>query len=136
MCHQILHTEKGLDGAELYCELQRYDSDMHFQIHEEIFCPSDKFIDKNKLNLLTYTTIIHLMFGESYMELLDKVMAMRNKIFSMENVLKFPKEFEHQWNTVYSVFDKLRKDGFGIKLFVELKTCDLFSVESYKGILF
>ena len=136
MCYEILHKREGLpeDGAALYCQLQRYNSDMHFQIHEEIFCPSNKFIDESKLNLLTYTTIIDIMFGEKYMELLDKVMAVRKRIFPIENVLTCIEEFDQLWNMVYSTFNKLCKDGYGIKLLDEFKTCDLFSVKSYKGI--
>ena len=54
---------------------------MHFQIHEEISYPSDEFMDKSKLNLLVYTAKINLMTSENYKELLDEVMALRNKNF-------------------------------------------------------
>ena len=136
MCYEILHTEEKLSpgGAALYCELQKYDSDMHFRIHEEIFSPSNKFIDESKLNPLTYTTIIRIMFGEIYMEHLNEMMAMRNEIFLIKDVLTCTEEFEQLWNTVYSAFDKLCKGRYCMKLLNEFKTCDLFSVESYKGI--
>ena len=133
LCYEMVHTIEKLppDGTVLHCELQRYDSDMHFRIHEETFCPSNKFIDESKLSLLTYITMIHIMFGEIYMELLNEVMAMRNKIFPIENVLTCTKEFEQRSFIVRLMSDELCKDELCIKLLDDFKTCDLFSVESY-----
>lgn len=50
LCYEILHTKEQLpvDGAQLYCRLQSYKSNMHFQIYEEILSPSNKIIDEKK----------------------------------------------------------------------------------------
>lgn len=72
------------------------------------------------------------MFGAKYKELIYDVRDMRNKIFHMKDVSICTTNFKQLWNKAYAM---LWKHGFDIELFNVLRTCDLFSVEEYKGIL-
>ena len=137
LCCEILHTKEEMpsDGSELYCKLQKYKSKMHFQIHKEILCPANEYIDKSQFDLITYITVIRLMFGGKYKELLRNVMAMRNKIFHITDVSVDTAEFERLWDEIFEMFEKICKDGFNIKLPVELKTWDLTSVKEKKRYL-
>ena len=53
MCYDTLHRKEQLpdDGAQLYSKLEIYKINMHYQMHEEILCPSDKIIDESKFDL-------------------------------------------------------------------------------------
>ena len=73
------------------------------------------------------------MFGGRYEELLEDVSCMRNKVFHMEDVSICTTDFEGLWNDACAV---LCKPGIDIKLPNVLRTCDLFSDEEYKGILY
>ena len=132
LCYEILHTKEQLpvDGAQLYCRLQSYKSNMHFQVYEEILSPSNKIIDEKKFDLLVYTVVIQFMFGVKYKELLQDVRDMRNKIFHMKDVSICSTKFEQLWS---DACNRLCKTGFHIELPNILRYCDLFSVEEYRG---
>ena len=136
LCYEILHSKEKLpnDGAQLYWKLQSYKSDIHFEIHEEILCPSNGIIDESKFDLLTYITVIILMFGDRYKDFLQHVTARRNRIFHLKDVSVCTRKFEQIWSGTCVIFDKLCKDDFDITLPNDLKTCNLFSVEVGKGI--
>ena len=133
LCYEILHTKEKLpdDGAELYYRLEEHKDRMHYQIYEEILCPSDKIIDESKFDLLVYMTVICYMFGAKYQKILQDVNLTRNKIFHMEDLSICTTDFENLWNDACTV---LCIPGIDIKLPNVLKTCDLFSNENYKGI--
>ena len=133
LCYEILHTkeQQPVDGAQLYERLQKYKNNMHYQIYEEVLCPSNKIIDEKKFDLLVYTVVIHFMFGIKYKELLQDVRDMRNKIFHMKDVSFCSTEFEQLWSDACKT---LRKPGFHIELPNILWRCDMFSVEEYRGI--
>ena len=134
LCHQILHLKEELphDGAQLYHKLEKFKNKIQYQMHEEILCPPNKIIDESKFDLLTYMTIISLMFGAKYKELITDVRSMRNKFFHMSDVSISTSNFEQLWSEACNL---LMKHGFNIELLDVLKTCDLSSVEEYKGIL-
>ena len=134
LCDEILHKKEQLplNGAQLYSILERHKNKMHYQIHKEILCPSNKIIDESKFDLMIYAAVIHLMFGAKYKELIYDVRDMRNKIFHMKDVSICTTNFKQLWNKAYAM---LRKHGFDVELFNVLRTSDLFSVEEYKGIL-
>ena len=139
LCFKILHTNEHLplDGRELYSKLEVYKDDMHFQIHEEILCPPNRVIDENKFDILIYAIVITCMFGAKYEELMDKVVDLRNEIFHMEDKSICTMEFEQLWREAYNLFnDVFNQNGFGnIESLNILKTCDLSSIEEFKGIL-
>lgn len=134
LCYEILHTKENIpdDGAELYCRLLKYKERLHYEIYEEVLCPSNKIIDESKFDLLVYMTVIYYICGVTYQEILQKVSHQRNKIFQMEDVSVCTKDFQRLWNEACAV---LCIPGIDIKLPNMLKTCDLFSVEEYEGIL-
>ena len=133
LCYEILHTKENLpvDGAELYCRLQEHKERVHYQIYEEILCPSNKIIDESKFNLLVYMTVICYMFGVKYQNLLQDLSLTRNKIFHMEDLSICTKNFERLWNGAIGV---LCVPGIDIKLPNVLRNCNLFSNEEYEGI--
>ena len=135
LCYEILHTKENLpcDGGELYCELERYKNNLHYQLYEEILCPSDKVIDEKKFDLLVYTTIIYYMFGDKYDKLLNDVGDKRDEIFHMQDESFCKANFEQLWLGACRMLDEHKFPN--MKLLETLKTCDLFSVEEYKGIL-
>lgn len=134
LCHEILHLKEHLpcDGGQLYGKLEPYRNDMHFQIYEEILCPSNKVIDEKKFDLLIYATLICHMFGDKYKKLLHDVVNMISKIFHMQDKSIRKADFEQLWN---DACDMLLKYDFDIDLLKILKTCGLFSKEEYRGIL-
>ena len=133
MCHEILHIKEGFpeDGAQLYHKLHSHENVKHYLSHEEILCPSDKIIDEGKFDLMMYTTVTQIMFGNKYHKLLQDVRTMRNDIFHMKDVSICTVEFEHLWNNACNYFLGI---DFDIKSFRDLKTCNLFLVEECKGI--
>ena len=133
LCYEILHKIEKLpeDGAELYSRLQEHKDRVHYQIYEEILCPSDKIIDESKFDLLVYMTVICYMFGVKYQKRLQDINVARNKIFHMDDLSICSKNFEKLWDDACAVLDVPDID---IKLPNVLKTCDLFSNENFKGI--
>lgn len=134
LCYEILHTKEHLpcDGGKLYCELEKYQDNMHYQIHKEVLCPLDKFIDEKKFDLLIYSIVIYSIFGAKYKELLDDVGDMRDEIFHMQEESICTVEPEELWRKACV---PLCKHGFNTESLNYLKTFNLFSVEKYKGIL-
>ena len=134
LCYEILHKKEQLplNGEQLYSILESYKNKMHYQIHKEILCPSNKIIDESKFDLMIYAAVLHLMFGAKYKELVYDVRDMRNKIFHMKDVSVCTTNFKQLWDDACVM---LCKHGFDTKLFDVLRMFDLFSVEDYKGIL-
>ena len=134
LCYEILHINERLpcDGGKLYAELECYKNNMHYRMHEEILCPSNKVIDETKFDLLVYATVIYYKFDDRYEELLEDVGDMRNKIFHMPHELICQTELEILWD---DACDMLRRHNFDTELLKVLKNCDLFSAEEYQGIL-
>ena len=132
LCYEILHVKEELpcDGEQLYCKLEPYKNKMHFQIHAEILCPSNEVIDEKKFDLLVYRTVIYYMFGDKYKKVLRDVRNMRNEIFHMQDESICKADFEQLWN---GACDMLLEHDFDLELLKILKTCDLFSVEEYRG---
>ena len=132
LCYDLLHRKEGVpdDGADFYNVLKKYKNRMLFQMHEEILSPSNEIIDETKFNLSLYTVVIRLMFGIKYKDLLHDVRDRRNKIFHMEDVSNCTSHFEELWSDACVI---LCKPGFCIELPSILKSCDLFSVEEYRG---
>ena len=134
LCYKILHEREHLgDGSELYQKLHDkiHKNKLHYRIHKEILCPSNKVIDEKKFDLLIYATVIHYMFGNKYKKLLEDVGDMRNEIFHMPDESICQADFEQLWTKVCNM---LCKHDFHIELLKTLKTCDLFSVGDYTGI--
>ena len=131
---EVLHTKEKIptDGEQLYWKLESYQNKMYYQINEEILCPSNKFIDVNKFDILLYTTVIYYMFGNKYEKLLDDVGDMRSDIFHMKDDSIIKADFDKLWKCACNMF---RNHGFDIKSFQVFKTCNLFSVEQYRGIM-
>ena len=129
-----MHTKEQIppDDAELYSKLESCKNKMNYQINEEILCPSSKITDESEFDLMIYATVIHLMFGTKYNKLIYDVREMRNKIFHMKDESICNANFKQLWINACVM---LRKHGFDTKLFKNLMTCDLSSVEEYKGIL-
>ena len=136
VCYNILHTKEELprDGAQLYCKLQMHKSNIHFQIHKEILSPANGIIDETKFDLLTYITIIILLFGEKYKELLHRLTTRRNKIFHLKDVSICTRKFGQIWKGTCKMFNEFFESGFYKTLPYDLKTCNLFSAEMRKGI--
>lgn len=127
ICYDILHTKKGIkDGEELYSKLIEYETNMHYQIHNEVFCPSDKTIDESKFDLLMYTTVIQIMFSTEYNDFIYDVTNMRNDIFHMKNISISMLDFQQRWIHANNM---LKKYGFDVKSIGPLKTCDLRKCE-------
>lgn len=133
LCYEILHTKEKIpvDGAQLCHRLQIYKNKMHYQIYEEILCPSNKIIDEKKFDILVYTVVIQFMFGDRYKKLLQDVREMRNNIFHMKDVSTCTRKFEQLWKDACT---RLCKPGFNIELPNIVRSGDLISVEKYKGI--
>ena len=133
LCYEILHMKEDLpcDGGQLYWKLEPYKNKMHFRIHAGVLCPSNKVIDEKKFDLLVYATLIYYMFGDKYEKLLRDVGDMRNEIFIMQDESICKADFEQMWSDACNM---LLKYDFDIELLKTLKTCDLFSVDEYRGI--
>ena len=134
LCYDILHVKEHLpcDGGELYCKLEPYKNNMHFQMIAEILYPSNKVIDENKFDLLVYAILIYCMFGDKYENLLHDVGNMRNEVFHMQDESICKANFEQLWNDACKM---LHKHDFNMELLKILKTCDLFSADVYRGIV-
>lgn len=132
LCGKVLKKERIHDGAELYSKLEIHKDKIHFQIHEEIFCPSDKIIDETNFDLMIYGAAIHLLFGAKYKELIYEVRDRRNKIFHMTDESIYGAEFTELWSSASTMFMKY---DFDIKPLDDLRTCDLSSVEELRDIL-
>ena len=133
LCDEVLHEKENIgDGAQLYSKLEKHKDKIHYQIHEEIFCPSNKIIDKSKFDLAIYGAVIHLLFGLKYEDLIYEVRDMRNKIFHMTDESISTANFNKLWSEAGNM---LCKHGFDIKSLDDLRTCDISSVEDLKGIL-
>ena len=136
--YEILHTKENLplDGSVLYCELQKHKSKLHFQIHKEVLCPSSEIIDESQFDFLTYITVIRLMFGRKYKNLLRNVMFMRKKVFDMTDVSIDKVEFNQLWDEIFFMLEMFWREGFDIPFPMDLKTCDLVSIKESTGISF
>lgn len=132
LCSDILHVNGRLpkDGKELYDQLEKYQKNFQYKIHEEILSPSDKFINEKKFDLLIYAIVIDSIFGDEYDSLLDDVGDLRNKIFHMEDKKICTTESEEMWG---EASDVLCKHGFVTKPDNALKFPNLHSYEEYKG---
>ena len=130
---EILHKKEEIprDGAQLYSELQIHKDKIHYQIHEEIFCPSDKTIDESKFDLMIYGAVIHLLFGSKYEDLICDVRDRRNEIYHMPDESICAAEFKKLWSQAGNM---LWKHGFDLESLDDLRTCDLSSTEELKGI--
>ena len=82
-CQNILYEKEKVpnDGKEFYCILQNYKNQMHFQIHKEILCPSDQFIDDSKFDLMIYTAVIQMMYGDRYKVVVQDLRVLRNQSY-------------------------------------------------------
>lgn len=133
LCDEVLHKKEHIrDGAQLYSELEIHKDKIHYQIHEKVFCPSNKIIDESKFDLMIYGAVIHMLFGAKHEELIYEVRTMRNKIFQMTDESIRAANFNEVWTEAGTMFSK---HGFDIKSLDDLRTCDLSSVEELKGIL-
>ena len=134
LCYDILHEKEQIppDGAQLYSKLEECKNKMNYPINKDILCPSSKVIDESKFDLMTYATVIHLMFGTKYSNFIDDVREMRNSIFHMKDKCICSGNFNQLWCDAWNM---LQKYGFDTKLFINLSTCDLSSLKEYKGIL-
>lgn len=133
LCHEVLHKKEHIrDGAQLYSELEIHKDKIHYQIHEKVFCPSNKIIDESKFDLMIYGAVIRMLFGAKYEKLIDEVRTKRSNIFQMTDESICGANFNEEWNEVGTMF---RKHDLDIKSLDDLRTCDLSSVEELKGIL-
>ena len=136
LCDKLLHEKECLprDGARLYRILEKYRDYIHYQIHKDILCPSDRIIDESKFDLTIYAVVIHLMFGSivEYANLISNVRDMRNKVFHMKNVSTCTTKFEQMWSDASSM---LAKHDFNSESLKVLRTCDLYAVREDRGIL-
>ena len=137
MCQNILHEKENvpIDGKEFYSILQNYQKQMHFQIHKEILCPSDQFIDDSKFDLMIYTTVIQMMYGDKYKDVVQDLRIMRNQLGHMAKKSLSTEDFEKLWSRACSVFHKHGLKDDDIKFLNDIKTWEQFSAEECKGIL-
>ena len=106
MCHKILHIKEGFpkDDLQLYQNLHRYISQKYDLLQKEILCPSQKFINESKFDLVLYTMLFQIMFGKKCKKLLQDVRAIRNNFFHMKDVSISTKEFEELCNNACNYF--------------------------------
>ena len=130
LSEEILHNKEQLprDGAQLYWKLKCYEDKMYYQMHEEIFCPSNGIIDESKFNLMIYAAVIELLFGGKYRDLICKVRDMRNEIFHLKDISTCTKKFELHLNHANIIFHE-----FDIKLPDVLRNSDLSSTGKFTG---
>ena len=66
---------------------------MHFQIHKEILCPSDQFIDDSKFDLMIYTAVIQTMYGDRYKVVVQDLRVLRNQSYHITKKIIKPRGF-------------------------------------------
>ena len=133
-CDKILHEKEKLprDGEQLCSELKKYNDNVYYEIYKDVLCPSDEKIDKTKFDLMIYVAVIHVVSGATYKKFIYKMIDMLNKIFHINNVSIYTKNFEEEWEIICSVF---RHQGVDIEPYNVLRKCDLSSVKECRGIL-
>ena len=137
LCQNILHKKENVpvDGKEFYSMLQNYQKQMHFQIHKEMLCPSDQFIDESKFDLLIYTAVIQIMYGDRYKNVIQDLRNLRNQLYHMRKKSLSPKELENWWSCACNMFLKHGLEDDDIQFLNDIKTWKLSSAKECKGIL-
>ena len=133
LCHDVLFSQENLpkDGALLYKELEYLKSERLFKDQREKLFPPNGITDYTTFDVTSLTKIIESKFGNKYKPLVDDLRKARNEEGHRGNKELSENEFSQLWDEITQM---LGKDGFDLKLVVDLKKCDIFSNQLFRDV--
>lgn len=137
LCQNILHKKENVpvDGKEFYFMLENYQNQMHFQIHKEMLCSSDQFIDERKFDLLIYTVVTQMMYGDRYTNVIQDLRTMQSQLCHSGKKSLSTGKFENLWHFANHMFKYYGLEDENMKFLNDIKTWKLSSAEGCRGSL-
>ena len=134
VCHDVLFRRENLptDGVQLYKILKPRESQIcQHRNQYEILCPLNGHTDYTKLDVTLLLSIIKVMFGGKYNQLVKDLRCVRNRESHRGDKNLSETEFEKLWEGTAKILDR---HGFDFTLVDGLKAGDPFLDQRFKDI--
>ena len=134
VCHDVLFNREQWpkDGVKLYNILEPQKSNIcQYRNQYKFLCPSDRYTDYTKFDATLLLSIIQVMFGNKYDQLVKDLRCVRNKEYHRGDRDLSDTEFNKLWKSIGNI---LLRHGFDLTVVDGLETGDPFLDQRFKDI--